>query len=293
MKKCLTLPAIRELETSGFCVATQPIVTGDVHGIPRVSGHELLPRFREDENSLSGPDKFEGGLSRDQLATLDAFMVQEAIGSAVSAETFDLFFSFNLRAAHLADAGFSDFLLSRLDVMSTVERSRLMVEISGCHLADGKLFSNYLPRLKKTLLKLAQMGVKICVDKFSHRSNGFRLASQLPVNAVKFSPEALLAEMRFHKGDCDESEAIDLEVMRSFGLSMKAWRCLVIAEGIEARAHTAFADGLGATHYQGSAFGQPLVESELPDDLEEPEAINRSYRGGDREVNKIPAHSPC
>ena len=284
MKKCLTLPAIRKLEAKGFRVANQPIVTGDIHGIPQVAGYELLPRFLTEDQTILTAHDFEQQMGIEDLTTLDALMVQEAIGASVSAESSDLFFSFNLRVSSLSEAGFAEFLTSRIAVMNNVERSRLVVEIDGSHLADGKSFSNYLPRLKKTLVELTSMGVRICVDGFNHRTNGFRLVSQLPVDAIKFCPEAVKAESRFLEGKCSDSESMDLEVMRSFGVSMRAWGCLVIADGIEARAQTSAAEGMGVTHYQGSAFGQALVEADLPDVLDAPANINRSYRGGDTEV---------
>lgn len=287
MKKCLSLPAIRELETMGFCVATQPIVTGDTDGIPLIAGYELVTRFCDDDGTTLTPAQYGVKLAGNQHYTLDALLVQEAMGAAVSAESSELFFSFTLRALNLADAFFADYLLSRLGVMSTQERSRLVINISEKCIADNKSFSSCLPRLKRNLAELTEMGVRVCADGVSHRSNGFHLVSQLPVSVIKLCPKAIAAEVRLRSGKCLESEAVDLEVLRSFGLSMRAWNCMVIAGGIETKEQAPIAKEMGATHYQGTAFGAPLIESELPDSFEEPAGINRSYRGGDSEVERF------
>lgn len=256
MRKALSEAAIKDFEERGFCIATQPIVHGEVTEIPAVAGYELLARKRKNGGGVEYPADFIPDMDIRELATLDAFSFTEAIELS-RCVTGGAYCSFNTSFRSLSQFDFRDFLRKRLLTLSANERSRLMLEITNAHVADTKLGRGQWNTMRHDLYEIANMGVRIAIDEFDYQNTPLFVISEVPVSAVKISINAL-----GRPGSM--LDAMDYEVLRSVGRSMSHWGCDVIAIGIETDEQLRLSQEMGANYFQGFMFGRPLVASELP-----------------------------
>jgi len=257
MRMSLAMPAIRELEAQGYCIATQPIVHGDIENIPKVAGFELLARRQNANGTVSLPGEFLPEMNQRKLATLDAFVLIEAINHAVGASTSSPYYSFNTSFRNLSDRDFTEFMIERLSLIGPDERARLMIEVTDGHLACTRGGSSRWRIVKRVLGRVSDLGVRVAIDNFDHNSNQMPLISEVSVSAVKLSRAAL-------KNQSSSGEVMDHEVLRSIVQSMVFWGCDVIADGMESMAQVSAAKRLGANFFQGCLFAEPLIAEDLP-----------------------------
>jgi len=257
MRKALSEAATKDFEDQGFCIATQPIVHGDVTEIPTVAGYELLARKREICGAVTYPADFIPEMDIRQLATLDAFSFTEAIEQS-KLITGGAYSSFNTSFRSLSQYDFRDYLRKRLLTLSADERSRLMLEITDAHIANTKPGRGQWNTMRHDLREIANMGVKIAIDEFDYRNTPLFVISEIPVSAVKISINSL-------RQPGSMLDAMDYEVLRSVGRSMSYWGCDVIAIGIETDEQLRLSREMGANYFQGFMFGRPLVAADLPD----------------------------
>ncbi|MBE9194968.1 EAL domain-containing protein [Synechocystis sp. LEGE 06083] len=113
----------------------------------------------------------------------------------------------------------------------------------------------------KQLQQLQDMGISIAIDDFGTGYSSLSYLKRLPINTLKID-RAFVDGIPHDADDVAISRAI-LTLGKSMGL-------LIVAEGVETKAHAEFLRAEGCDIAQGYFYSRPIPPSELPDVFQSP-----------------------
>lgn len=264
-KKCFSLNSIREMEVRGYCMARQPIVTGNIHDAPQLAGYELLARHKRAQFPARTPGQFMSRLSTDHLATIDALALRSAIDEIIATQGHNTFVTFNCSILNLTRVDFVDYASLRIAALPASDRSRLVVEITETERVGDKKLASGWSLLRRNVDRLTASGARIAIDDFGCGNACLRLARNLPVSFIKYSKNVLDDCIAADADRPTRQDLMNIDLMRSIGSTMRGWGCDVIVEGLESASQISAAFDLGGNYFQGFMFGAPSLSTALPE----------------------------
>lgn len=222
----------------------------------RLTGFEVLARWRHPDRGLVGPDQFlpmaeETGLITDVgLAVLRSSLAQVGIWRARTPAFANITVSVNVSVRQLVDGRFLGQVSSAL-AESGLEADALWLEITETALmSDVKVAA-------VALRELRNLGLHLAVDDFGTGYSSLTYLKRFPVEAIK-------VDRSFVNGlgiDAEDTTIVEAVVNLGHSLGLT-----VVAEGVETPLQLARLRELGCDRGQGYLFGRPrpaeLIEAE-------------------------------
>ncbi|QRY80645.1 EAL domain-containing protein [Pseudomonas sp. PDNC002] len=239
--------ALRERE---FVLFHQPQVnmrTGEVVGT------EALIRWQHPEKGLLLPDAFLPLIEGNHLSeVLGEWVIDNAL---VQLETWlaagvRIPVSINVGARQLQQPDFVSSLEAHLAAHPSVPPQLLVIEIlenSALEEIDG---------VSRTIRACAAIGVRFALDDFGTGYSSLSYLKRLPVAQLKI-------DRVFIQGLLDDPE--DLSILQAILGLAEAFKCEIIAEGVETTHHGARLLELGCLLGQGAGIARPMPADELLD----------------------------
>jgi len=232
-----------------FCLYYQPkvnMLTGDVYGV------EALIRWVHPDKGLISPLDFLPYFEATDLELcVGNWVIDEALKQLViwQAEGQNLEVSVNISAFHLQSEGFTSQVDEALAKYPSIPSRLLQLEI---------LESSVLTDVIKIrgIIKNCQdlLGVSIALDDFGTGYSSLTHLRRIPVNIIKID-QSFIRDMLDDPDDYAIVEGV-------IGLA-KAFRCKVVAEGVETRAHGLELMKLGCMHAQGYGIAEPMSAKDV------------------------------
>ncbi|GAO38839.1 hypothetical protein SCH01S_21_00260 [Sphingomonas changbaiensis NBRC 104936] len=210
-----------------------------------IDGVEALARWRHPVFGELGAEALFGAAERAQLVLPLSELVQRCALEAAAAwpaELASLRMSINVTAADLAQPGFAEAMLARIDA-SGFARDRVTAEVTEEGLIDD------LGAAAGALAQLRQGGCRAAVDDFGTGYSSLAYLKALPLDYLKLD--------RRLSQDIAGS-ARDRVVVRSVIDMARALGLGVIAEGVETEEQLALLAAEGCTLYQGFLCSGPV-----------------------------------
>ena len=218
----------------------QPVV--DIHTL-QVRGVEALARWTHPERGEISPAVFVAAAERRAaIAELTTWSLDEVCRTVVAWPSW-LEISINISAAHLTNEAIVSEVRRALR-SSGVSASRLVLEVTEtCALSD-------LPRAKRTLLALSELGVKLALDDFGTGHSSLTHAHALPFDVLKIDRSFVSAA-----AGGDKRAVATVAAVAALGERLGVD---VVAEGVEDRTELGLLSQLGCGLAQGYALSRPL-----------------------------------
>ncbi|MDZ7829291.1 MAG: EAL domain-containing protein [Halofilum sp. (in: g-proteobacteria)] len=168
----------RALEADRFRLYCQDIVGTNDDGRP--SHFEILLRMRDDSGKVWSPGAFLSAAERYNLApAIDQWVVRTALEWIASNDVpEEAVYSINLSGRSMADHGFLDYLLSRID-RSGVRPGNLCFEVTETAAISNLSFA------RAFMETLRQRGCRFSLDDFGSGLSSFSYLQNLPVDYLK------------------------------------------------------------------------------------------------------------
>lgn len=212
---------------------------------------EALVRWIHPERGFIFPDQFipfaeQTGL----IQNITMWMLNEAckVTAQFNAQGVILSIAVNISTRDLIDQALPDKLQELLNQYQ-ISVDNIAIEITESSIMDDPI------RAEATLLKLAEMGVKIAIDDFGTGYSSLAYLKRLPVQELKIDKSFVLNM---------EKNASDASIVKStidlgHNLNLK-----VVAEGIENVEAWQLLEKMGCDYGQGYFMGKPMPANDYP-----------------------------
>ncbi|MFD1612062.1 putative bifunctional diguanylate cyclase/phosphodiesterase [Sphingomonas tabacisoli] len=216
----------------------------------RIVGVEALARWNHPQLGELGAQALFGAAERADLSGPLSDLVQRCALEAAAAwpaELADLRLSVNVTAADLAQRGFVDAMLARID-SSGFARERVTAEVTEEGLIED------LGVAAAALAELRRAGCRVAVDDFGTGYSSLAYLKALPLDYLKLD-RRLSQDIAGSPRDRVVVRGV-IDMARALGLG-------VIAEGVETEEQLALLAAEGCTLYQGFLCSEPVGVAEL------------------------------
>jgi len=227
----------------------QPQVTLATRGITAV---EALIRWNHPRDGLMPPDRFipmaeETGI----IHPITAWVLDSALAQLCSwlDQGLDLSVSINVSPRNIEDHSLEEMVAGAL-AKYKVEPKRLTLEIS-----EGDAMA---AAAAKALLRLHELGVRLCLDDFGTGYSSLLYLMHLPVDEIKIDRSFVLALA----SDPDAGAIVRSAVGLGHNLGLR-----VVAEGLQDRASEGILIEAGCDAVQGFLVGRPSPAAEVTEML--------------------------
>lgn len=213
-------------------------------------GVEALARWRHPQlGELGAVPLFATAARSDFVVQLSTYVQQRAlaIASAWPQWMGDLRLAMNVTASDIAQPGFVDELLSRVDAAG-FPRARLTVEVT-----ESGLISD-LAGAADMLAQLRSAGLRVAIDDFGTGYSSLAYLKALPLDYLKID-KTLAEDITGSTRDRIVVRGV-IDMARSLGLS-------VITEGVETHAQLSLLAREGCNFYQGFLCSPPIDSAAL------------------------------
>lgn len=237
------------LERNEFEIRYQPQVkvkTG------RVTGLEALLRWNPETGESVSPDKFVPLLEETGLiAEVGVWVLQQAcqqIRFLHNKGLKQITVAVNLSPRQFLQEDLADTIESVL--MDTgIESKYLEFEITE------NIFMEDLDLIRKTMLRLKEIGVKITLDDFGTGYSSLGYLKRFPINGVKIDKEFIddIAENN------DSRELVTAIIAMANGLNLD----ILVAEGVEKESQLNLLRDYACPTYQGFLYSKPLAAEDM------------------------------
>jgi diguanylate cyclase (GGDEF)-like protein/PAS domain S-box-containing protein len=219
----------------------------------KVIGAEALIRWQHPQQGILPPALFLPVIERHSLSIdLGEWVIDTALSQMETwhAAGLDIPVSVNVGACQLQHEQFVPRLRTILNAHPNVTPGRLELELlETSEVAD-------LAQIAQVIEACQSMGVMFALDDFGTGYSSLTYLKRLPVKLLKI-------DQSFVRGMLDDME--DLAILEGvIGLS-RAFRCEVIAEGVETLEHGAMLLQLGCELAQGYGIARPMPAQALPE----------------------------
>jgi len=239
----------RALEHSEFVLHYQPKVnmrTGALVGV------EALIRWQHPERGLLSPAAFLPAIEDHAVSVaVGEWVIDTALAQAAEWQHIGLNIpiSVNVGAKQLQQIDFVARLASALKRHPTLPASALELEVlETSALAD-------IAHISGVMRATRQLGVHFALDDFGTGYSSLTYLRRLPADILKID-RSFVSDM------LDDTE--DLAIVEGVIGLARAFRCDVIAEGVETIAHGELLLALGCELAQGFGISRPLPAAEIP-----------------------------
>ncbi len=237
------------LERNEFEVLYQPQVevkTG------RVTGLEALLRWDSETGESISPDKFvplleESGL----IAEVGAWVLRQAcqqIRFLQNKGLKQITIAVNLSPRQFLQEDLTDTIESVL-METGLESKYLEFEITE------NIFLEDLDLIRKTMLRLKEIGVKITLDDFGTGYSSLGYLKRFPINGVKIDKEFIDDIV----DNNDSRELVTAIIAMANGLNLD----ILVAEGVEKEPQLNLLRASGCPTYQGFLYSKPLAAEDV------------------------------
>ncbi|MEF2071467.1 putative bifunctional diguanylate cyclase/phosphodiesterase [Consotaella aegiceratis] len=227
------------VETDGFCLFYQPIVSSDGS---RLLGFEALVRMPDGNGGYVPPSEFVPvAEARGYIKAIGTWVLREATRQ-IAQWPDDLFVSVNLSAVQFRDG----------DLLDIVRQALAEAGISGRRLEIEVVESLLLQRSDDILAQLNDLkalGVSIDMDDFGTGYSSLGYLWRFPFDKLKIDQSFMFA---YEHGEPNVSEIIATIVALAHQMRMK-----VTAEGVETQAQVDLLHSFGCDQLQGYFFAKP------------------------------------
>lgn len=229
-----------------------PYFQAQVEGTGRLTGAEILVRWRHPERGMVMPDQFipmaeETGLILNMGKAVLAAACAQLVAWGAQPETSHLTLAVNVSFRQLRQPDFVEQVLSVLEG-SGANPHRLKLEITESQLMDN---------VENTIAKMAALtlrGIDFALDDFGTGYSSLAYLKRLPLEKIKID-RSFVRDVLTDPNDAVIAKSI-VALAQSLGLS-------VIAEGVETEEQRNFLAENGCHEYQGYLFGRPLPIEEF------------------------------
>ncbi len=252
--KALRAELARAIEGHEFFLVYQPSL--DLQS-GAFAGVEALLRWRHPERGVLGPDAFLAELAdSDLIADVGRWALVTACrqGALWHRKGYRFSVSVNVAPRQFARRDFVD------DVVSALAQSRFNPALLTLELPERAILKgnrDVAPRLAR----LADLGLRVCVDDFSLERSSLAALERFPVRAVKLSRESLAG--------VDGSDSDHARRLRALVDEARGRGVAVIASGIEDAAQRELLASEHVAAGQGYLFSRPHEVAEIDRFLED------------------------
>lgn len=238
----------RGLTENEFVLLYQPQVnlrTGDIVGT------EALIRWQHPVKGVLLPDTFLPELEDTPLAVeLDEWVIRKSLSqmNRWHAQGFNIQVSVNISARYLQRTDFKDHIASLLSHHPFVKPELLMFEVT-----ESSALSD-IEHVSSVIRSCNELGIRFALDDFGTGYSSLTYLKHLPADQLKID-RSFLREMLSNPGD--------LAIVKAILGCSGAFRCEVIAEGVESIEQGETLLQLGCELAQGYAFAYPMTADEL------------------------------
>jgi diguanylate cyclase (GGDEF)-like protein/PAS domain S-box-containing protein len=246
-----SLEAVRTALTKNqFVLFYQPIVDM-TQG--KIIAFEALLRWQHPERGLLPPMQIPPLMEDNPLSIkLGEWVLNSALTQIKQwqSEGLDLHVSVNISARQLQQENFTSRLAEIISSHPGVESHYLALEVR-----ESAAFNN-LERVTSVIQDCLEMGIEFALDDFGTGYSSLTYLKVLPATSIKID-QRFIENMLMDPGDRAIVEGV-------IGLS-KAFKCQVIAEGVETSEQGKALLEMGCNLAQGFAIAQPMRASKIPD----------------------------
>ena len=218
----------------------------------QIIGAEALIRWNHPERGLLTPKSFLPVIEDHPLASsLGEWVIDSALKQVElwRATGLDLAVSVNIGARQLRELDFADRLRQILSAHPQLDGSCLELEILEASTLDD------VAQISRLIEDCAKLGVSFALDDFGTGYSSLTYLKRLPVTTLKI-------DQRFVRDMLDDQD--DQIILQGvIGLAAALGR-VVIAEGVQTRAHGTLLMRLGCELAQGNGIAPPMPAQELP-----------------------------
>jgi diguanylate cyclase (GGDEF)-like protein len=244
----------RAIESDELELHYQPKV--DMAGT-RVVGFEALLRWRHPEKGLLSPDSFLPDMSteRELMLALGRWVMETAFRrlSELRHVGYDVSMAINVSSHELRSPDTCRLLDSLLERYPDIPGDRVeleLLEVSALEDIEGA---------RKVIRTWQERGIRVALDDFGTGYSTLGYLKSLPVDTLKID-KSFVIDMLHDSGSLSILKA-------AIGLA-RAFRCDVVAEGVESVEHGALLLQLGCNLGQGYAIARPMPASQMQPWLE-------------------------
>jgi len=236
------------LTENEFVLLYQPQVnlrTGDIVGA------EALIRWQHPEKGTLLPDTFLPEIEDTPLAVeLDEWVISKSLSqlNCWHAQGFNIQVSVNISARYLQRTDFKEHIASLLSHHPQVKPELLMFEVT-----ESSALSE-IEHVSSVIRSCNELGVRFALDDFGTGYSSLTYLKHLPADQLKID-RSFLRDMLDNPGD--------LAIVKAILGCSGAFRCEVIAEGVESAEQGDILLQLGCELAQGYAFAYPMTAEEL------------------------------
>lgn len=239
----------KALENEQFVLFYQPKV--DLHN-NEVIGVEALIRWQHPERGLLPPSEFLPLVEGDKLDfDIGDWVIKTAIKQVAiwHEQSLNIPVSVNISGKHLLEIDFVERLEQSLASEPSVESKCLEIEILETTALDD------VEQVASVMRECMKLGVNFALDDFGTGYSTLSLLQQLPANTLKID-RSFVRDILF-----DEN---DLEIAKGIITLANSFKRMVIAEGVETKAHGSKLLSIGCHFAQGFGIAKPMTSDSLP-----------------------------
>lgn len=218
----------------------------------RVSGFEVLSRWRDDDGSILGPGAFIPVIERSgQLTAFTMQLLDQVLKDSHQLLRIspDVSFAVNFGIESLQDRHLPDALLARLDAHH-LKPHQLTIELTERGLADNA------PNILEVMARLHLSGFQLSIDDFGTGYSSLSRAKGLPFTELKIDRAFVI-----DAGENASSRAvINSSIALARDLDMQ-----IIAEGVESADSMSLMAEMGCDHAQGFHIARPQALEQVTD----------------------------
>lgn len=216
-----------------------------------IVGAEALIRWQHPQKGMLLPNSFLPEIEDTSLAAeLDEWVIGKSLRqlSYWHAQGFNIQVSVNITASYLQRTNFKDHIASLLSTHPLVKPELLMFEIT-----ESSALSE-IEHVSSIIRSCSELGVRFALDDFGTGYSSLTYLKHLPADQLKID-RSFLRDMLDNPGD--------LAIVKAILGCSGAFRCEVIAEGVESAEQGDTLLQLGCELAQGYAFAYPMTAEEL------------------------------
>jgi diguanylate cyclase (GGDEF)-like protein len=218
----------------------------------KVVGVEALLRWQHPENGLMPPGAFLPQAEHDDLIIdIGNWVIRQALDqiAAWKSHHLNVTISINIAARHLQRTDFVDTLKALLEAQPGARPEQIEIEI-----LESAALEN-TGHVQQVMDACRELGVSFALDDFGTGYASLAYLREIPAEVLKI-------DRSFVNDILDDSDAMIL-VEGVIGLA-KAFRRVVVAEGVETAEHGLMLMRLGCDIAQGYGIARPMPAADLP-----------------------------
>lgn len=219
-----------------------------------VVGFEALLRWLHPKKGLLFPDSFLPHINRhsELMLELGRWVMEHAFSQLAewdrNGEHYSL--SINISTHELKSAATTNLLESMLLRNPNIDPSRIELELLETHVLDD-IFS-----AREVITTWRDLGIRVALDDFGTGYSTLGYLKSLPVDTLKID-KSFVIDMLYDNASFSILEA-------AMGLA-RAFRCHIVAEGVESVEHGELLLQLGCHVAQGYAIAKPMPAEDVPE----------------------------